>query len=1370
MRHVSLVLFLGLVFATMPLGLRRASAQERVIVSEADIERSVQIETADPVLAPPTVLLREGRYDPVAGVSRARYRLDAAEFGERDPEASARAFLEAHWDEFGLALATDDLQLERVIERSRSRHMTFRQLRDGVPVFGGDVKVNVDGGGRPTMVISNYRPHVARATIDPQQLSSEEALSIAAARAGGRIVLVVEPELVIYPSDAPRIAWHFVARPLDDSAEWSILIDAASGEPIIWLDQSSHGRKRDFAGASPQRIAREGSPQPRVEAAAAVDGLGSVFDPDPLTTAGVQYGPPYVNAGDADIPELNAERRQVPLRDIARGVDGQYRLEGPYVRIVSGTEIGAPYTPPVLSSPDGFHFGRGNDFFEAVNAYYHIDKSQRYIQELDPQLDIHNFQIRVNPHGMGAADNSQYRPASNVLLFGRGGIDDAEDAHVILHEYGHALLQASAPGLIPYSEGAALHEGWADYWAATYTRHLIESGQVPFRDWRKVFTWDGNESWEGRWLDHMGRYPDDTPCATAEGYCSIWEDGRLWATTLMEIYSILGKQVTDHLNLLSHAYLIAPATMRDAAEAILQADQDYYGGAHLSVILEIFRNRGFVGAGDYAPQIVHNPPPTTEEQASILFEAVVFSEATSIVEVRVVVTGVDGIEHFRLDQVGESTYAAEIPTDGIEGEMRYYIEVLDDANNMVRYPSAAPDEVIAIEVGADRKPPEIIFEPPPSVNIADFPSQIIVKLIDRMGIQSAWVEYETTIDGETEQGTFDLEADGDVFQGYFPALAVTPGTVVSYRIHARDASQSGNETVAPEDGWYSMEITSGSIVRYYSFEGDTNEGVISDGVWERGAPSYGTTFAWSGNTAWGTVIDGRYPDQKMVSSLTFPPMTVRGASGAYLVFWHWYDMEHDGRALPERRGPATLWDGGNVKITTNGGTSWELLQPEGGYSGRISDAYGNPLGGESGFGGYSRGWRREILPLPTNTEFQIRFDFGTDAANSEVSEQFAGWYIDDLQIRTDRPDDDAAIEFVEVPEPVMARGTTYPEVHLTTVVESQAGVESVMLYSQLYDIYDRLARADTFAFNMSANDRTRFSLDYRPQSDLEPGYTAKYQLRAVDYSGNEVWATAGGEGFQINYLYIEEKSVLDGLVNTGLWTWTDYRWVTAWRHDPVSKSSLLIGPLDLPLDVDRLQLHVDHHYEFEEGVGGNVKISDTDGRSWTILEPAAGYDADFTDAGHEMSGESIFFGKESDVKRSVFDLSAYEGKQVRIRLDYGASRAATQNDWWSVQDIVLSMEAQDDELEVPRELSLHTIYPNPFTSTTTIGYTLPKDMIILLEVYDPLGRRIDVIRYALQLAGSHTLTYDGSHLGAGVYFLSLSAEGRRKVQTMVRAR
>lgn len=174
----------------------------------------------------------------------------------------------------------------------------------------------------------------------------------------------------------------------------------------------------------------------------------------------------------------------------------------PYVRITGDIPgiADTPYDPPAEATPDAFQYTRSNDHFEAVMAYYHIDRSQRYVQQLDLGTAVLAAPIRVNPHGFGQQDNSQFYPSQKAIVFGDGGVDDAEDATVIWHEYMHALLEDAAPGLLGDNEGRALHEGWADYWAASYVRGLVEAGLMRRADWDFVFRWDSGDGtiWEGR--------------------------------------------------------------------------------------------------------------------------------------------------------------------------------------------------------------------------------------------------------------------------------------------------------------------------------------------------------------------------------------------------------------------------------------------------------------------------------------------------------------------------------------------------------------------------------------------------------------------------------------------------------------------------------------------------------------------------------------------------------------------------------------------------------------------------------------------------------------------------------------------------------
>ena len=74
--------------------------------------------------------------------------------------------------------------------------------------------------------------------------------------------------------------------------------------------------------------------------------------------------------------------------------------------------------------------------------------------------------------------------------------------------------------------------------------------------------------------------------------------------------------------------------------------------------------------------------------------------------------------------------------------------------------------------------------------------------------------------------------------------------------------------------------------------------------------------------------------------------------------------------------------------------------------------------------------------------------------------------------------------------------------------------------------------------------------------------------------------------------------------------------------------------------------------------------------------------------------------------------------------------------------------------------------PNPFSSRTTVNYSLPAAGNVRLTVYDARGRVVTRLVDAPEGPGAHAATWDGRDAGggraaAGVYFCTLEAGGRR---------
>jgi hypothetical protein len=221
--------------------------------------------------------------------------------------------------------------------------------------------------------------------------------------------------------------------------DWEVFVDAASGSVLRLTDQALY-----------------------------TDGSGHAFDPDPLTTARVAYGGNYSDLSDGDTAELNAQRFLKTLPELTL-VGGLYYLRGPWCYI---DEFEAPTSAPVSSAdPNGFTYTRSQQGFEDVNVYFHIDQSQRYIQALGFN-NIQHGPIHIDTHGLNGDDNSHYIPGTNRIAYGEGGVDDAEDADVVLHEYGHAIQSSSVPGWGGSFAERSMGEGFGDYWAPAIGEHL----------------------------------------------------------------------------------------------------------------------------------------------------------------------------------------------------------------------------------------------------------------------------------------------------------------------------------------------------------------------------------------------------------------------------------------------------------------------------------------------------------------------------------------------------------------------------------------------------------------------------------------------------------------------------------------------------------------------------------------------------------------------------------------------------------------------------------------------------------------------------------------------------------------------------------
>ena len=75
-------------------------------------------------------------------------------------------------------------------------------------------------------------------------------------------------------------------------------------------------------------------------------------------------------------------------------------------------------------------------------------------------------------------------------------------------------------------------------------------------------------------------------------------------------------------------------------------------------------------------------------------------------------------------------------------------------------------------------------------------------------------------------------------------------------------------------------------------------------------------------------------------------------------------------------------------------------------------------------------------------------------------------------------------------------------------------------------------------------------------------------------------------------------------------------------------------------------------------------------------------------------------------------------------------------------------------------------YPNPFNPSTKIRYQLASETDVTIEVYNVLGQRVRTLVNGTRDPGQYNVTFDGSNLSSGVYFIHLKTENITRVQKM----
>lgn len=332
-----------------------------------------------------------------------------------------------------------------------------------------------------------------------------------------------------------------------------------------------------------------------------------VFDPNPVVTLN---DPSLQDRNDSASAVPDAAYKTVQLQDV---VDSG-PLSGPYIALVDRE---APAIPPP-DAAGSLMFNRADDGFEDVSAYFHIDSTQRYLQSLGytGRRAIAPYAIETDVHAQAGSDDSlflpnAFKPGTGWLYFGTGGTDDAEDGDIVVHEYGHALLEWIAPGTFTgsfTSQARAFSEAFGDYWAfSNHYAQRVQSGRDPFcfADWDARCAGDD--------VSENCAYPAGADCLrrldsakTMANYELIeangveHRNGQIMSSALRELFLALGKPVADTIVIESVFGAPSLPSFAVMARRMIDADRLLYGGTHATAICATMAARGILSADQCA--------------------------------------------------------------------------------------------------------------------------------------------------------------------------------------------------------------------------------------------------------------------------------------------------------------------------------------------------------------------------------------------------------------------------------------------------------------------------------------------------------------------------------------------------------------------------------------------------------------------------------------------------------------------------------------------------------------------------------------------------------------------------------------------------
>jgi cysteine-rich repeat protein len=470
-----------------------------------------------------------------------------------------------------------------------------------------------------------------------------------------------------------------------------------------------------------------------------------------------------------------------------------------------------------------------------------------------------------------------------------------------------------------------------------------------------------------------------------------------------------------------------------------------------------------------------------------------------------------------------------------------------------------------------------------------------------------------------------------------------------------------------EPGWYLFEDFETSSVNDWIFNDDWQVGTPT----AQGEPD----GAHSGVQCAGTSIGGTYTNDNTWAgtSLVSPAVDLSGATAPTLVFWHFIDAEYH-------------CDGGNVWISTDGGSNWSvldntLIEPD------YHDDHVGGIDHQPAYSGNhsSLGWHEVTADLSgyVGETILLRFSFFSDGSVTEP-----GWYIDDVVVT------EQMLIPVELNTPA-SLGTAATGAPFSRLVQATGGsgsyhwtiegganhgwLEIEWTTGRLFGTptpsdsgpVEVTVRAEDASLPGNYKQQTFVIEVTGAQSvpvewDLEGSLPQGWLL-----SGNWQHGTPSGGGGPAGCMDGSGciGTVLDGDYSLGL---------------TFDGCSAMLPPITLAGTTQPTLVF--HHFKITHpGDGGNIQISTDGGATFQVLgDPVPPYTGT---AGGQAAYSDMDYGYTAEWSRVIVDLSDYVGQTVVLRFSFHSESASWPAPGWFIDQVGV-YEAEDVAWMIEEETNL----------------------------------------------------------------------------------